>query len=59
MICAAFGVIELDAVEAAPVPAELVAVTVKVYDTPLVRPVTVIGEAPPVPVAPPGLAVTV
>ena len=39
---------------AAPVPTEFVAVTVKVYDVPLVRPVTVIGLALPVAVLPPG-----
>ena len=59
IVCAALGVTELDAAEAAPVPAEFVAVTVKVYACPLVRPVTVIGLPTPVPVAPPGLAVTV
>jgi hypothetical protein len=59
MVCPAAGVMLLDAADAAPVPAALVAVTVKVYETPLVRPVTVIGLAAPVPVVPPGLAVTV
>ena len=59
MVCDPFGVTEFDAPDAAPVPAELVAVTVKVWDTPLVKPVTVMGEPDPVPVAPPGLAVTV
>ena len=44
---------------AGPVPAAFVAVTAKVYWTPFVRPVTVIGEPVPVAVAPPGLAVTV
>jgi hypothetical protein len=53
------GVTALEAVEATPVPAELVAVTVKVYAVPLVNPVTVIGEELPVPVIPPGLDVTV
>ena len=47
------------ALEAILVPTALVAVTVKVYVTPLVKPVTVIGEEPPVPVNPPGLEVTV
>jgi hypothetical protein len=37
----------------------LVAVTVNVYAVPLVNPETVIGELAPVPVAPPGEAVTV
>ncbi|MNN15287.1 hypothetical protein D3C81_1283890 [compost metagenome] len=59
MVCAAPGVTALEAPEAAPVPVLLVAVTVKVYDTPLVNPVKMIGEIAPVPVAPPGLAVTV
>jgi hypothetical protein len=36
-----------------------VAVTVNVYAVPLVRPVTVMGEAEPVAVMPPGLEVTV
>ena len=40
----AAGVTADDALEAAPVPTELVAVTVKVYAVPLVRPVTVIGD---------------
>ena len=35
------GVTELEAAEARPVPLPLVAVTVKVYAVPLVRPVTV------------------
>ena len=48
-----------DALEAAPVPTELVAVTVKVYAVPLVNPVTVIGEDVPVAVMPPGEEVTV
>lgn len=59
IVCSPIGVAELDAADAEPVPAELVAVTVKVYAVPLVSPVTVIGELAPVPVAPPGLAVTV
>jgi hypothetical protein len=41
------------------VPEALVAVTVKVYATPVVNPVTVIGEDEPVAVMPPGLEVTV
>ncbi len=53
------GVTEFEALEAEPVPAELVAVTVKVYEVPLVRPVTVIGDDAPVPVSPPGFDVTV
>jgi hypothetical protein len=53
------GVTAEEAEEAEPVPTALVAVTVKVYDVPLVRPVTTIGEAEPVPVKAPGLEVTV
>ncbi len=49
---------ELDALEAELVPTEFVAVTVKVYAVPLLRPVTVIGEEPPVAIWPP-LEVTV
>ena len=41
------------------VPFALVAVTVNVYVVPFVRPVIVIGDAPPVAVNPPGLEVTV
>ncbi len=59
MVCAALGVTLADAVDAELVPALLVAVTVKVYAVPLVRPLTVIGLAAPVPVRPPGLDVTV
>jgi hypothetical protein len=53
------GVTELLVPDAELVPTALVAVTVKVYEVPFVKPVTVIGEAPPVPVKPPGLEVTV
>jgi hypothetical protein len=53
------GVTALDAAEALPVPAEFVAVTVKVYDVPFVRPIMVIGELLPLAVNPPGLEVTV
>jgi hypothetical protein len=38
MDCMALGVTELDAEDAGPVPAELSAVTVKVYACPLVSP---------------------
>jgi hypothetical protein len=55
----AAGVTDDDAVEAVPVPTELVATTLKVYAVPLVRPVTVIGEEVPVAVIPPGEEVTV
>jgi hypothetical protein len=53
------GVTALDAEEADPVPIAFVAVTVNVYETPLVRPVIVIGESLPLAVIPPGLEVTV
>lgn len=58
---AAVGVAELDAADAPEVPAAFVAVDVKVYPVPLVRPVTVHAVAGTftVHVAPPGLAVTV
>ena len=59
MICAAIGVTLLDALEAKPVPAEFVAVTLKLYSVPLVRPNTVNGEPAPLAVKPPGLDVTV
>ena len=55
----AAGVTADDALEAVPVATELVAMTVKVYAVPLVRPVTVIGEEEPVAVRPPGEEVTV
>ena len=58
-VTAAVGVTLLEGVEARPVPIALVAVTVALSGTPLVSPVTVIGLAVPVPVRPPGLAVTV
>ena len=54
-----FGVALLEAADAGPVPALLVAVTVNVYAVPLVRLVTTTGEPAPVPVIPPGLDVTV
>jgi hypothetical protein len=47
MVWPAFGVTELEALDAGPVPAELSAVTVKVYACPLVSPVTTIGELAP------------
>jgi len=50
---------EFDAAEGRPVPALFVAVTVKVYAVPLASPVTVIGDAGPVAVTPPGDEVTV
>jgi len=56
----AAGVTALDGVEAGPGPTALAAVTVNVYDVPLVRPATVavVCEPATVTVAPPGLAVT-
>jgi len=42
------GVTWFDGPDAGPVPAEFVAVTVKVYAVPFASPVTVIGEAEPV-----------
>jgi hypothetical protein len=47
------GVTELDAEEAEPVLTLFVAVTVKVYAAPFVRPVTVMGEVVFVPANPP------
>jgi len=44
----AAGVTEFDAVDAVLVPTAFVAVTVNVYVVPLVNPVIVIGDAPPV-----------
>ena len=46
------SVIEVDGAEGTEVPAALVAVTVKVYGIPRLKPVTVIGEALPVALAP-------
>ena len=48
-----------DCAEAEPVPAVFVAVTVNVYDVPLVSPVTVHGELAQLPVNPPGFDVAV
>jgi hypothetical protein len=45
--------------DAGELPFACVAVTVNVYAVPLLNPLTVIGELEPVPVAPPGEAVTV
>jgi hypothetical protein len=56
-VVAASGITGFEALEAALVPAPLVAVTVQVYDVPLVRPETLIGLVPPVPVIPPQVAV--
>ena len=59
IVCTALGVTLLDAADSEPVPTVFVAVTLNVYATPLVSPVTVIGLAAPVPVNAPGLDVTV
>jgi hypothetical protein len=48
-----------EAVEATELPTAFVATTVKVYDIPFVKPVTVRGELDPVAVTPPGLDITV
>src|SRR5215472_11007985 len=55
------GVTELEAADAAPDPAQLLAVTVNVYAVPFVRPPTVAFSAAPPTLAdwPPGDAVTV
>ena len=53
------GVTELLAPEAVLVPTEFVAVTVKLYVVPLVNPVIVIGDAPPLAVNAPMFDVTV
>ena len=59
IVCDPIGVTLFDALEAEPVPTEFVAVTLKLYAVPLVRPVTVKGEPAPLAVKPPGLEVTV
>ena len=53
------GITDPDAAEATEFPAALVATTVKVYDTLVVKPVTTRGELVPVVVKPPGEDVTV
>jgi hypothetical protein len=53
------GVIEFDAVELALVPTLFFAVTVNVYAVPLLRPVIMIGELPPVATNPPIFEATV
>ena len=52
------GVTPPDGLDVGPVPTRFVAVTVKVYAVPLVRPATVAEVAAVVAVAPPGDAVT-
>ena len=59
-VAGADGVTAFDAPDAGPVPTAFAAVTVNVYDVPLVRPATVAEVAPVVVAeAPPGDAVTV
>ena len=53
------GVIELLVPESVLVPTAFVAVTVNVYVVPLLNPVIVMGDAPPVAVNPPLFEVTV
>lgn len=53
------GVAELEALDALLVPIAFVAVTLKVYAWPLVRPTIVMGDEPPVAVNPPTFEVTV
>jgi hypothetical protein len=53
------GVTLFDATDAGPVPIELVAVTLKVYAVPLVRPETTSGLPAPDAINPPGFEVAV
>jgi len=53
------GVTRFEGAEAGPLPAALVAVTVKMYAVPLARPPTVMGDAAPLAVIPAGDDVTV
>ena len=53
------GVIVFVAPDAVLVPTEFVAVTVKLYELPFVRPVTTIGDEPPYAINPPVFEVTV
>lgn len=53
------GVTAADAAEGGPAPTPFVAVTLKVYATPLVSPVTLHGEEAQDALIPPGLLVTV
>jgi len=53
------GVALAENADAAPVPIAFVAVTVKVYAWPLLRPLTTRGEPLPLAVSPPGAAVAV
>ena len=49
------GTTALDGVDAGPAPVRLEAVTVKVYESPLVSPATTSGLVPPVTLCPPRL----
>ena len=53
------GITALDEIDVSEVPLELVAMTVKVYDVPLVNPVTIIGLTLPIAMIFPGVEVTV
>lgn len=53
------GITAFEVLEELDVPIPFVAITVNVYSTPLVKPVTTIGLCDPEAVAPPGDAVTV
>jgi hypothetical protein len=53
------GVTVFEGADARPVPIEFVAITVKVYAVPFVRPVTVMGDAAPLAAMPPGDEVAV
>ena len=53
----AAGVTELESADQPLVPTLVVALTLQVYETPLVNPATMIGEPDPVLVTPPQLAV--
>jgi len=53
------GVTEFEGELAGLLPIAFVAITVKAYEVPLVKPVTVIGLADPVPVKLPGFDVTI
>ena len=55
----AAGVAELDAADSGPVPIAFVALILTVYGVPFVNPVMFKGDAGPVAVSPPGVAVAV
>ena len=54
-----WGVAELLAALSGPVPAPLVALILKVYGVPIVKPETEIGDEPPLPVIQPGVETAV